>query len=75
MSDSAKPSPAPPGPKPGAKTSEFWLTIGTSVVGGLLTAGVLGTGPVAVAVGGVLMALSALGYGHSRAVVKAAHAK
>lgn len=59
--------------KPGYLTTEGWLSVSTAVVGSLLAAGVLGTGPVAIAAGAVMAGLAAVGYGQSRATVKAAH--
>lgn len=58
----------------GHATTEFWVSVGTAVVGSLLAAGALGTGPVAIAAGAVMAGLAAVGYGHSRATVKAAAA-
>ncbi len=51
------------GTKPAWRTSEFWLSIATAVVGGLYASGVFADGSTATKVMGfAAMALSALGY-------------
>ena len=64
-----------PGPKPGWKTSEFWLSLAAKVLGALFSAGVLGDGSTAMRVAGVAaIVLSTLGYQVSRTIVKSAAA-
>jgi hypothetical protein len=59
--------------KPGYKTTEFWLTLLATLVGLLLSSGVLGTGTQWEAIAGVIASsLAALGYAGSRATTKQA---
>lgn len=73
MGDEATVPAASTDPKPGYKTTEFYLTLIGNLVGILLLAGVF---PVDSALGKVLgaasLVLSNLGYGISRAMVKSA---
>ena len=64
--------PGSPAQKPGWKTSEFWLSLLTVLVGALLGAGVFPVeSPVVRALGVVASILSGLGYQGSRSWVKA----
>ncbi len=57
--------------KPGYKTTEFWLSLIATALSFLLAADILPTtGPIANAIGMLAMALTAMGYTVSRAVVK-----
>jgi len=61
--------------KPGYKTTEFWLSAAATIVGLVVTSGVLPEQPDNVwvrLVGGVVAVLAALGYTAARAKVKAA---
>lgn len=63
--------PKSPAQKPGWRTSEFWLTLATSVVGGLLAAGVWPDDSQIMKVLGVgAVLLSNLGYQVQRGYVK-----
>ena len=65
-----------PTPKPGYKTTEFWLSLLATLLGFLLASGLLDAVSadswIARIVGGLVAALAALGYTASRAKVKAA---
>ena len=57
--------------KPGFRTTEFWLTTATLVVGTLLTSGAIVEGSsIASVLGFVSVTLATLGYQFSRAIVK-----
>jgi hypothetical protein len=57
--------------KPGYKTSEFWLTLAVTIIGALMSSGILADGHIAMKVAGLAMStLAALGYTASRANVK-----
>lgn len=59
--------------KPGYRTTEFWLSVASSVLGALFASGVLSDGSTAAKIAGLAAAaLGAAGYSVSRAVVKAA---
>ena len=63
-------------PKPGFKTSEFWLSLAAVVVSYVISSDVLGEGTVqAKAVMIVATVLAALGYTASRAIVKSSSKK
>ncbi len=69
----AAPAPAAPSdePKPGYKTTEFWLTTAAMIVGALMASGLIHTGSQAdQIIGMAAMVLSKLGYTVSRAMVK-----
>jgi len=56
----------------GYETTEFWLSTAASVIGALLSGGVLGTGSQVERVAGIAaLVLSALGYGAGRSKIKA----
>lgn len=58
--------------KPGYKTTEFWLTLATMVVGTLLASGVVAEGSDAAKwVGGAIAILAKLGYDATRTKLKA----
>ena len=61
-------------PKPGYKTTEFWLSLVATLMGILLASGAMDTVPedswIARIVGGVVALLASLGYSASRAKVK-----
>lgn len=60
------------GPKPGFKTSEFWLTLAAVAVGAFLASGALPSEHWAIKLAGVAAsALAAAGYSWSRGKVKA----
>lgn len=60
-----------PVPKPGYKTTEFWLSGIATVLGIVLASGAIQDGGmVAQIVGGVLSVLASLGYTAARAKVK-----
>lgn len=62
--------------KPGIKTTEFWLTLATQVVGALLSTQVLAAESEAgQIVGGVLQVVTAIFYLVQRANAKNAHAE
>ena len=62
-------------PKPGFKTTEFWLSLAATLLGFLLASGamdnVASDSWIARVVGGAVAALASLGYSASRARVKA----
>lgn len=60
-----------PSPKPGYRSSEFWLTLAALLLGTLLTCGVLGDGQAAEYGGAALATLGLLGYTYSRGQAKA----
>jgi hypothetical protein len=61
----------PAAPKPGFKTTEFWLSTLAMVLGVVLASGALPEGGLAgQIVGGVLSVLASLGYTASRTQVK-----
>jgi hypothetical protein len=63
-------------PKPGYKTSEFWLSLAAVVVSYVISADVLGEGTVqSKAIMIVATVLAALGYTASRAIVKSSSNK
>jgi hypothetical protein len=63
-------------PKPGYKTSEFWLSLAAVVVSYVISSDVLGEGTVqSKAIMIVATVLAALGYTASRAIVKSSHNK
>lgn len=63
-------------PKPGYKTSEFWLSLAAVIVSYVISAGVWEEGTIqAKAVTIVATVLAALGYTASRAIVKSSHEK
>lgn len=58
--------------KPGWKTTEYWLSKATIVLGALLSAGVFGDGSTALRIAGAAAAvLAQLGYTASRTIAKA----
>ena len=59
-------------PTPGWKTSEFWMSVAAQALGAVAMSGLPADSPVVQVSGLALSALSALGYGHSRATVKKA---
>ncbi len=62
--------------KPGHKTTEFWLSLASTVIGAVLAAGVLpAESKIAQIVGAGMMVLSSLGYGYNRATIKAADSR
>jgi hypothetical protein len=59
--------------KPGYKTSEFWMTAVTMIMGLIMASGAVLEGSMAAQiVGGVIAVLSKLGYDASRTTVKTA---
>lgn len=57
--------------KPGYKTTEFWLTVGSSLLSFLYASGIIGEGTQTdKIVGFAVLALSTLGYNISRSIVK-----
>lgn len=65
--------PAADPPKPGVRTTEFWLSLLAMLLGTFVTSGLLPDASVPVKIAGMaLAALAVLGYGSSRAQVKAA---
>lgn len=61
-------------PKPGIRTTEFWLTVLASVLGILMASGVVvADTPWARVIGGAITFLSTLGYTWKRSDVKAAY--
>ena len=62
-------------PKPGIKSTEFWIMVVCQVVGLLFDSGIFGAGPVGLAIGAALHIGGLLGYAPGRAKVKAAHAE
>ena len=63
-------------PKPGYKTSEFWLSLAAVVVSYVISAGIWEDGTIqSKAVTIVATVLAALGYTSSRAIVKSSHNK
>jgi len=62
---------ATPEPKPGYKTTEFWLTLLVTVLGALMASGIFNEdSPILKLVGVCLAALSQLGYSVGRIKVK-----
>jgi len=61
-------------PKPGYKTTEFWLSLAATLLGFLMASGLLDAVPaeswINKLVGGIVTVLAALGYSASRAKVK-----
>jgi hypothetical protein len=58
-------------PRPGYRTSEYWLALATVIVGALLASGAIGdTTPLGKALAFIASALASAGYSYSRAVVK-----
>lgn len=58
-------------PKPGYKTSEFWLSLAATILGVLMTSGVIATGSIYDhAVGAAVTLLAALGYTYNRTQAK-----
>lgn len=58
-------------PKPGWKTTEFWLSLVVIIIGALLSSGLLeGTGKWQQIVGAIASVLTALGYTWTRGRVK-----
>jgi hypothetical protein len=58
--------------KPGYKTSEWYLTLLTNIVGALATSGLIADGSMwSRGVGAVMMVLSTLGYTYARTKAKA----
>lgn len=55
--------------KPGRKSTEFWMALAVALLGGLAT--VFASSPWAQVAGIVAAAIASLGYGASRAKVKA----
>ena len=72
MSDHAAPSnPEPTPPKPGYKTTEFWLSSLALILGVVLASGAIPEGGIAAqVVGGLLSLLASLGYTASRTSIK-----
>lgn len=65
-------TPADP-PKPGIRTTEFWLTLLANTIGALMDGGVIGGGTeVAKIAGTALIVLATLGYQYHRTQLKAA---
>jgi len=60
-------------PKPGVKSTEFWIMMACQFVAVLFDTGIFGEGPVGLAVGGILHVAGLLGYAPGRAAIKAAH--
>lgn len=59
--------------KPGWKTTEFWLTLFTTIIGAVLAAGLVPKDTaLEQALGAAMMVLSQLGYHFNRAAVKSA---
>ncbi len=57
--------------KPGYKTTEFWLTVASQIVGVLLVSGVVAEdSPWSKVIGMAAMALSGMGYSVSRGAAK-----
>lgn len=68
------PTPTDP-PKPGYKTTEFWLSLAAKLLGAAFAAGLIGDGtPLARIAGLAAVVLTSLGYTVNRAMVKAAAA-
>lgn len=57
-------------PRPGWKTTEFWITLGTTVLGTVAASGLFGDSPVVKAMGLAVDVAAALGYTASRTAVK-----
>lgn len=73
MSDATTTTPTPvtTPPKPGWKTTEFWLSLLAVVLGALLTSGLLADGSAPLRIAGIATTvLAALGYTGARASVK-----
>lgn len=63
------------GGRPGIRTSEFWLSLLAAILGALISSGAFAQGsPWVQGAGVLLVALSALGYGATRARIKGAEA-
>lgn len=64
------------GPKPGYRTTEFWITIVVAIVGALESTGLfLDDSPVGKGLALISSALVVLGYGISRGIAKGALTK
>jgi hypothetical protein len=58
-------------PKPGVKTTEFWLSLLSVLLGAFMGSGLLpGDSPAVRGAGAILAALTALGYSISRGLAK-----
>jgi len=63
--------PLPQAPKPGYKTTEFWLTAIVTILGLLTSSGAIGEeSMVAKIIGGAMAVLATMGYSASRATTK-----
>jgi hypothetical protein len=63
--------PIEPAPKPGIKTTEFWLNLAAQVCGALMASGMFAPGSIVVQIVGLVsMVLAGLGYTWSRAIAK-----
>lgn len=65
----------PPPPKPGYKTTEFWLTVAAQVIGTIVASGLLTETPgipkaIVQIVGIASVVLASMGYSYSRGQVK-----
>jgi hypothetical protein len=59
--------------KPGYRSSEFWLTVASNIIGALMASGILADGSSwSRLVGMAAMVLAGMGYSVSRGMVKAA---
>tara|TARA_R110000744_G_scaffold13121_2_gene38450 strand:- start:6463 stop:6708 length:246 start_codon:yes stop_codon:yes gene_type:complete len=61
--------------KPGWKTTEFWLSLLTILIGAITTSGAISNNTVLQGLGLAATALGALGYSGARAVTKAGESK